>query len=135
MHYNRIPTRAIYAALVALSCGAYLNTLFSSFAFDDNFAVVRQFAALAVISAEPCPWQLELSWGRRLRPNVNVNSLTLLQRFLHTTPDPWRWQITNGDVTDPNKPLGVIFKNDFWWEPPERTNPQTYHIVAEFQVP
>lgn len=48
MHYNRTPTRAIYAVLVALSCGAYSNTLFASFAFDDNFAVVRQVAALLV---------------------------------------------------------------------------------------
>ncbi|KAK9831331.1 hypothetical protein WJX81_003095 [Elliptochloris bilobata] len=61
MHYSQVPARAIYAVLVALTCGAYLNTLFASFAFDDNFAV-----------------------------------------------------ITNGDVTDDNKPLSVLFKNDFW---------------------
>lgn len=41
MHYAHVPARAIYGVLIALSCGAYLNTLFASFAFDDNFAVVR----------------------------------------------------------------------------------------------
>ena len=41
MRYGHVPARAIYGVLIALSCGAYLNTLFASFAFDDNFAVVR----------------------------------------------------------------------------------------------
>lgn len=41
MQYAHVPARAVFAVLVALSCGAYLNTLFASFAFDDNFAVVR----------------------------------------------------------------------------------------------
>ena len=45
MHYARVPARAIYGVLIALSCGAYLNTLFASFAFDDNFAVVRALTA------------------------------------------------------------------------------------------
>ena len=45
MRYAHVPAHAIYGVLIALSCGAYLNTLFASFAFDDNFAVVRALLA------------------------------------------------------------------------------------------
>ncbi len=41
MQYVHVPAWAIFAVLVALSSGVYLNTLFASFAFDDSFAVVR----------------------------------------------------------------------------------------------
>ena len=44
MQYVHVPAWAIFAVLVALSSGVYLNTLFASFAFDDSFAVVRSRA-------------------------------------------------------------------------------------------
>lgn len=90
MHYNRTPTWAIYAVLVALSCGVYSNTLLASFAFDDNFAVVRQFAALAM-------YQLgfvlpaEVFLRKRLKPNVTANTLNKAKdnSTVHLTLGAW----------------------------------------------
>jgi len=115
MQYVHVPAWALYAVLVALSSGVYLNTLFASFAFDDSFAVVRSRAL-----------DFHLVWFPTGSCCQNVCSVlhgSQVQYCLSTVPYPGATdsaataQISNGDVTDPNKPLHILFQNDFWYAP------------------
>jgi hypothetical protein len=101
--------RVILCVLLALSCGAYFNTLQAGFTYDDFFAVVGTFLCTARRSLKPMTARAAV-WG-----HLDVVSCWSLAEIIHRSHcHDTTLQIRNRDVTDDDKPLTDLLFNDFW---------------------
>lgn len=93
--------------LAAVAAAAYLNTLPAQFTFDDSFAVVRPPGSCYCCRAERSRAAGPSAWGA-------AGAHPICWRATPTAPALPVLQVYNGDVTDLNKPLLAVFRNDFW---------------------